>query len=411
MTIAPPAIALLPVVLAAALGGAALAAPAGSDLARWLSENTDIPAAQVVIAGPEHIYSLEPLGPRTATGEVIALVRTEPLAADWGATHSFQSWEAHLLFDCGKGRFRQIRVATYPERNRRGPPTVEDVREGWTLPKPDQPVMQLLSAACDSAFAWPLRPSLVSSAATLPAAAPVAPPTAGPAAEAPPVIEAVVPGPAKRATPAPAQISVQIARGPSEAGAQQALARARKDLGAAGEALNGRTEMAQLGSRRRYTAILEGFSSTAAAVQACKQLNSQGQDCFVRKASEADAAEAAPPAEPSTPPPASAESPTSGSLNASAPAPPLQPGAHVVQVARGPSEAGAKRALAAAQKALGPSGQSLTARTEMAQLGRRVRYTALLGGFPTAAAATEACKALQEAGQTCFTRSSASGQE
>src|SRR5512143_3722105 len=93
----------LTVALFLASSPALAAPPTGPDLARWLASNTDIPASQVAIAGPDLVYSLVPLGPPAPTGEVIALVRTEPLTAEWGAAHGFQSWEAHLLFDCAKG--------------------------------------------------------------------------------------------------------------------------------------------------------------------------------------------------------------------------------------------------------------------------------------------------------------------
>src|SRR5690606_24900457 len=82
-------------------GLAASAAPAGPELRKWLAENTDMTAAQVVIAGPTYVYSLEP-GPRASTGEEVALVRTERLEPGTGAA----SWEAHLLFDCAKSRLK-----------------------------------------------------------------------------------------------------------------------------------------------------------------------------------------------------------------------------------------------------------------------------------------------------------------
>src|SRR5438270_13479461 len=93
--------------LAAALAAAGLAQPAlaapslpaGGELAAWLAHNTDLPASQIAIVGPDNVYSLEPLGARSATGEALVLVRTEPLAADWGPAHGFQSWDANLLID------------------------------------------------------------------------------------------------------------------------------------------------------------------------------------------------------------------------------------------------------------------------------------------------------------------------
>jgi hypothetical protein len=48
--------------------------------------------------------------------------------------------------------------------------------------------------------------------------------------------------------------------------------------------------------------------------------------------------------------------------------------------------------------------ETLTDATDEARLGRRRRYTARLTGFPTAAAAAEACGKLASAGQACFAR-------
>lgn len=145
--------------LAAALCSApALAAsPQAVDLAAWVSSNTDLPPAQVAIAGPEVVYSLEPLGPRLPTGEVLALVRTEAVSPDWRATHQFQSWDAHLLFDCPGGRVRVLRSASYAERDRRGIARADKRGDEWFSPTTDTPAATLLAAACDASFEWPLR--------------------------------------------------------------------------------------------------------------------------------------------------------------------------------------------------------------------------------------------------------------
>lgn len=276
-----------PIALALVLAAApALAAPpAGPELARWLAANTDIPASQVVIAGPELVYSLEPLGPRTSTGEVLALVRTEPLAADWAASHGFQSWEAHLLIDCFRGRLRQIRSATYPERNRKGPPTAEAAPVDWTTPEPSQPATQLVAAACDPAFAWPLRHNNLLTATPRPLPPPLVvakqtPPTSAPPVPAPTAAPAQ-PVPASAAKPGP--YAVQLGRGPSEAGAKKVLAEARQALGPLAETLTATTEATEISrGRRRYAARLTGFATAAAAAQACDTLVKAGQDCLTR---------------------------------------------------------------------------------------------------------------------------------
>lgn len=151
------------VMLAAALfGGPALAAApeqesAGLQLAAWVAETTDMPAAQIAMVGPQNVYSLEPLGPPAATGAVIARVRTEAVDDRWSAAHDFQSWEAHALFDCVGKRMRIIRSASYAEPNLKGEAKVDDLGGAWFAPKPAEPAAVLLAAACDRNFTWPLR--------------------------------------------------------------------------------------------------------------------------------------------------------------------------------------------------------------------------------------------------------------
>lgn len=178
----------LAMLAAAVFGGPAMAAPAGQELAAWVAEHTDLPVAQVALAGPENVYSVEPLGPPAATGEVIARVRTEAVDARWSAAHKFQSWEAHALFDCAGKRVRIIRSASYSERNLKGEAKADDLGGSWFAPKPNEPAATLLAAACDRAFAWPLR-----AAAQPPAPAVEAPPLLQQAKLAPPEPAATLP--------------------------------------------------------------------------------------------------------------------------------------------------------------------------------------------------------------------------
>lgn len=146
-------------IFAAALAATpALATPAiQPDLADWVVEHTDLVPAQVAIAGSDNLYAVEPLGAPAVTGEVIAHVRTEAINVEWRGAHGFQSWDAHVIFDCKAARMRMIRSASYPKANRQGEPKVDDRSGDWFSPKADQPAAKLLAAACDESFAWPLR--------------------------------------------------------------------------------------------------------------------------------------------------------------------------------------------------------------------------------------------------------------
>lgn len=365
---------------------------AAADIAPWLAANTDMRAAQVVIAGPELVYSLEPVGPRTPAGEIIALVRAEALSTSWNSEHGFQSWDGHVLFDCSNGRFQQIRSATYAKLNRQGAPRAETPREGWISPAPGQPSMQLLAAACDVNFAWPLRarPARVAQIAARkieePPPKPMAPlPVAVPPMAAP--LAAAEPG-----------FAVQVARGPREDGASLALRRARRALGTDAESLVSLTDESKVGNKRRYTAILAGFPTAAAAADACDRLIKAAQECLLRAVSPGPDARTLPTVaktEPSLPASAApAAAPDSGSAADH----------RWIQLARGPSEEGALLAIKRTRKLLDAEFAGLRAVTEKSMAGDRPRYTAALGEFPTEEAAAQACELIHKAAQNCFTR-------
>jgi len=195
--------------LAAAFFGAPAFAESSPTLAlaAWVRSNTDLPVSQVAIAGPENVYSVEQLGPRLPTGEVLALVRTEAVSDAWRDAHQFQSWDAHMLLDCQGGRVRVLRSASYPERDRVGPAKADERGDAWFAPQAETPAATLLAAACDPNFSWPLRGS--------PASGPTkATPLGGPS-----MLQTASAGPTSRAvratTPVLLQTAVQIARAPS----------------------------------------------------------------------------------------------------------------------------------------------------------------------------------------------------
>ena len=483
--------------LAAALpAGPALGAPpAAAELTGWLARNTDLLPSQIALVGPENVYSLEPLGPRSPSGEVIALVRTEAFADGWGAAHGFQSWDANLLIDCSGRRLQVIRSARYPGRNRQGRPVADAPDKDWTTPEAGAPSTRLVAAACDPTFAWPLRTALTATSAGVkagrsapvaaatpvapegklpevveipgPKSAPPPPPAAeakaAPAAQPAPQTADAKPTPttptaeAKPAAPAPpapavaeakpaaatpaetkqqvvataepkqqivvpgaeaqAQVvlpqpearprisgpplhalpgvkgpfALQIVQGPSETDAKRILAAAHAAMGSAGGELGESVQRTVIsGGRVRYLAYLEGFATQDAANASCQALQAKKQDCAVRAAA--------------APSPAAAPPPAAASAAPTQPAARDGSGAWFVQVGRGPSEEGARKALDAARKTLGPLGDGLTSAMDAEQLGAKKRYTARLEGFPSEAAAQAACDRLAKARQACFFR-------
>ncbi len=387
--------------LAAPVAGAAgpLEAP---DLPVWLTRTTDLDRSQVALVSADSVYSIEPLGERLPTGEIIVLVRTEPLGDDWGATHGFQSWDANLLIDCAQRRLRVIRSATYPKRNRGGAPAPEPQDYAARKPLATEPAAKLLAAACDANFAWPLRepPRARTYAMAMlgglpPPDVPRKPVEPAPA-PAPQVVEvptatvfAPAAPPAAASPIVPSRWVLQVALGASAEGAQRAAGAARKALGAEAKALTGWT-VSTPEAPQEYAGLVGAFASYGAAHSACQTLRSAKQDCLIRRdpAGSPTPGQAAPPSQPAA-----------TTVAASPPA----PAAHAVQVARGPSEEGARRALAKARKALGPLAQPLRDAMPVSRIpGDHIRYDARLEGFATAEAAAQACRTLSAAGQDCF---------
>lgn len=428
-----PAIALA----AALVAGPANAAP--RDFAAWVRANTDLLPSQIAITGPDVVYALQPSGPGPVPGEVTALVRTEALADDWKASHGFQSWEANLLIDCRGGRVRIVRSASYPQRDRQGQPVPGAADAGWSIPKPGEPAARLVAAACDPGFAWPLRPASAATSIVAPAAptgakladrktaaAPAAPATPAGGVDsdsARPRIEELAPAAVTSASagagasvqvaagggvvpvppPKPGSVeqvveissgaseadaglpttrkvvqpfAIQLGRGPSETGARKAVERARAILGGQTGGLTPSVEASEIdGGRRRFTATLSGFATQDLAQAACEALQKAQQPCLVRQ------------------PSAPVEGRDGG-----------HEGAYYIQVARGPSEEGARKALDKARRALGPATQGLLARMDASDVSGLRRYTVRFEGFASADAAKSACDLVLKAGQSCYFR-------
>lgn len=243
--------------MSALLGAPALAAaPPTLELAAWVRSNTDLSVSQVAIAGPENVYSLEQLGPRLPTGEVLALVRTEAVSDSWRDAHQFQSWDAHMLMDCQGGRVRVLRSASYAERDRVGPAKADQRGDAWFEPQAETPAATLLAAACDANFSWPLRGS--------PAAAPSkATPLGGPS-----MLQTASAGAGSRRaaaiTPVLVQTAVAVARAPAVqlAEVQPRLVLAKVEMTAAVEtpqpkAVAAARDVAPMPTQARQAASLE----------------------------------------------------------------------------------------------------------------------------------------------------------
>lgn len=268
------ALALLALLVAGLWAAPALAASSPTvDLAAWVKTNTDLAVTQVAIAGPENVYSLEPIGPRLPTGEVLALVRTEAVSDDWRAAHQFQSWDAHLLFDCQGGRVRVLRSASYQDRDRQGPAKADDRGDAWFQPAAETPAAALLAAACDPGFKWPLRESAAAAPSTpAPENAPPVIQTASP--PAPQETAPVQPHLLKAASPEMAQFASAV----SDRQAVQPIQKASFTTHAALREASSAPAQSAAPPRR------EGFFATAvAATRTCKRLASAGGGWLVRR--------------------------------------------------------------------------------------------------------------------------------
>jgi hypothetical protein len=343
--VAAPALAAAP-----APAASALAAGPAPDPVAWVTQGTDLQPAEVVMAGPQIAYSLELLGPRLPTGEAVGYVRAET-AADVGAPHGVRSWDAHVLFDCKAGRFRVMRSTGYPAPNRRGQALGEaHDEETWISPARGDASARWLAAACDPAFAWPLR---TRAAIAAPPPAPVQAAREGQAAAAP--------APLAEAPKAAGAYAVQLARGPYREGAERILRKAQGLLDPQAGDLSALTQRSVDGERRRYTAILSGFPSHDAARDACATLARAGVACLVRRAPSPEAVGLA-------------------KLDRPSAAPPARPARYAFQTPRPPIAGAAARALDVAHPVLGPAGRKPDAAAEAALVERRRRYAAILAG-------------------------------
>jgi len=371
----------------AAPPSAVAGAPERSDFLAWLAHTTDLKSSQVALIGVESVYSLEPLGSRLPTGEILVLVRTEPLADDWGAKHRFWSWDANLLIDCAQRRVRVVRSASYPQRNRGGSPTPEAQDYAAMTPLDHEPAAELVAAACDADFAWPLRDS----SPPPPQVAELGPRGAPEARAAMAMIDPPLQAPSSTAPdPAARGWTLQLARGPSEDGAQRAVRMARKTLGprAGGLASWTTTIPSAVGAPPEHAALLGGFASYVQASASCQTLRQAKQDCLVRRGEP----------EPSHAPRDSRpmQTPIEGGGDAAETT-------YAVQVARGPSEDGARRALVRARGTVGALADPARDHLPVSRVpGDHLRYEARLVGFSTAEAAGEVCRKLSSAGQDCF---------
>jgi hypothetical protein len=399
------------------------ATPAAADLATWVARNTDLDSAQVALVDEEKVYSVEPLGGLMPTGEIIVLVRTEPLADNWAILNGFSSWDGNLLVDCRQRGLRIIRSATYPRRNRVGAPKPERQNHEAQKPLADAPAAQLIAAACDPAFAWPLRGIAQAQPQAVLEPEPAAPSTLTivalekpPAPAASPPLTVTGPEPvaptAPAASPLPASTTrpsgwlLQVAHGRSEEGAQRAANAARKTLTSGARTVTGWVETTPAADEgEEHRALVGAFRSHSEALAACETLKRARQDCVVRKGS----------SEPETPPvveerkvvaaaapvtPGPTPEPTPAAAAEPTPAGPM---IFAIQVARGSQEDGARWALARARKTLGPLAESLRDAVAVSYVPvDRIRYEARLEGFPTSEAATAACRKLSSAGQDCF---------
>jgi hypothetical protein len=361
--------------VAAAWLASAAPAAADPDLRVWVTQHTDLAPAQIAVANPELVYSVERLGSPAPTGEVIGLVRVEAVSANWRRAHGFASWDAHVLADCRAGRLRVIRSATYQQPGRGGSPQPEAPSGAWLSPRPSEIAARLTAAICDPDFAWPLR-----------AAAAAGPTFAVQAASPASVVTPASTSPAAVAAGAELKAgdyAVQVARGPFRDGALRALPNPPLTLAAS-------TETSRVGRKARYTAVLSGFPNAAAAAEACRTLIAAGQDCFTRRPAPTDVQA----------PPVFAADRIGGQVAAGAGGEGAR--SFAVQVARGPFADGAHRALEDARRTLGPSAEGVGAEVSLDGRGRRRRYVARLTGFATANAAEQACRRLAQDRRDCF---------
>lgn len=253
--------------------------PAAGDarsILQWLTANTSMNPAKVILAGPGSVVAVTRADPPGAIRT--ALLRAEVIDPNLAVAGGYLSWAGEIEIDCQAPRYRYMELLRFPERDLldipKGAPSGE-----WSRPAPSSDEGRIVSALCDDRFRGPY-------------GFPVAAGKAGPAVTPSDLPPQTPPAPTPEAAPSPmprrsavadGDFTVQVA---SVSDREQALRLLRNLLEGPLRArgLTSSVRQTAVDGRVFYRALLSGFASRTDAAAVCADLKGQGVDCFVRPA-------------------------------------------------------------------------------------------------------------------------------
>jgi hypothetical protein len=263
-------------------------------LLAWLQRETDIAPDRVVAVTPQVVTAVVSSFPAVGGQGPRVVIRAEALNGETHARTGALSWHVSMSADCAAHRVRMGETTGYSARNLLGERRIlRPAETDWRVPEAGTALDNAWKVACDAGFTGPFQdPSARNAHAGAPATQVQAPPAAAtPPAPAPKplgrtftrgsaAVPPAAPAPAPPARPQPAPRggpAVQIGSFPDNASATAALA-------ALGDGRVHGLEVAVVGGRTWYRAIVSGFASTSEAAKYCAQRQAAGGTCFVRGA-------------------------------------------------------------------------------------------------------------------------------
>jgi hypothetical protein len=125
-------------------------------LGRWLTTQTDVPLASVVLTGPGYVFSFVPPDPSVPGDKrVWKHVREEVTGDVLAEALGGRSATATVAFDCRRGEASASSVVIFAGNNLQGDLGHAVPAAQWMAANPGAYLMELSHAACDPAFRRP----------------------------------------------------------------------------------------------------------------------------------------------------------------------------------------------------------------------------------------------------------------
>ena len=123
---------------------------------RWVSEQTDLPPASVVLVGPGNVFSFQsPDPPADPRGLVWKRVREEVTSPRLQSRLNGRSATAEIGFDCRQNQATATNVMVFAGNSLQGQPGRAVPAADWLTANPGLYLMDLARAACDPGFRRP----------------------------------------------------------------------------------------------------------------------------------------------------------------------------------------------------------------------------------------------------------------